>query len=109
MSAAASGVIPRCEGADAAQGAAYTVKPMEATRIDALTTVCLKPEDINRIAGSGVLLDVFHRADHAEPRVWIVGGDGWERDGAHPPANARIDGDVLLAVGSEICDRVADD
>ena len=41
--------------------------------------------------------------------VRIVGGDIGKRDRAHPAADARVDGDVLLAVGPEVGDRVADD
>src|SRR4051794_5615965 len=69
----------------------------------------LKREDIHRASCRCVLLDVLHRADHAERGVRIVGRDLREGDRAHPAADAGIDGDVLLAVRTKIGDRVADD
>src|SRR3954464_12176524 len=69
----------------------------------------LQPEHINRASSGGVLLDVFHCADHAERRVRIVGGDLREGARPHPAADAGIDGDVLLPVRTRVGDRIADD
>src|SRR3954470_4566854 len=68
----------------------------------------LQPEHINRASSGGVLLDVFHRADDAQPGVRVVAGALREGDRAHPAADAGIDGDVLLAVRTKVGDRVAD-
>src|SRR5690349_8024475 len=51
-----------------------------------MTTRALEAEHIDHISWARVLLDVLHRADDAERRVRIVGGDIRERDRAHPAA-----------------------
>src|SRR5438477_1199390 len=72
-------------------------------------TIVLKAEHIDGASRSRVLLDLFHRADDAERRVRIVGGDIRERDRAHPAADARVDGDVLPAIRADVRDWVRDD
>src|SRR5581483_1230890 len=73
------------------------------------TTNALETKHIHRASWGRVLLDLFHRADDAERGVRIISGNFRERDRTHPSADARVDGDVLFAVRTEIRDRVADD
>src|SRR6185503_5726028 len=75
----------------------------------AATATNLEAEHIQRVPGPRVLLDFLHRADDPEPGIWIVDRDVWERDRAHPSADTGVDGDVLLAVRTQIGDRVRHD
>src|SRR3954465_5727667 len=67
----------------------------------------LQPEHINRASSGGVLLDVFHCADHAAAGVRIVGGDLREGDRCGPAADAGIGGDVLIPIRTKVGDRGA--
>src|SRR5581483_8766125 len=55
----------------------------DTTHTTAASATSLQTEDIHRASRACVLLDLFHRADDAEPRVRIVSGDFRKRDGAH--------------------------
>src|SRR3954471_22843932 len=69
----------------------------------------LEAEDIDRAPGRCIFLDVFHRAHDAQRCVRIVGRYLGKRDRSHPSADPGIDGDVLLAVRTEVGDGISDD
>src|SRR5690349_18210390 len=66
-------------------------------------------EDIELASGARVLRQILHRADEAAARRRIFRRQLCRDDGAGPAANAREHGDVLLAVRTEIRDRLTDD
>src|SRR4051794_36884005 len=56
-----------------------------------------------------VLRQVLHRVDETEGAAGIAGVEVVGDDYARPPAHARQDRDVLLAVGALVGDGLADD
>src|SRR5436189_5857288 len=52
----------------------------------------LKTEDIHRASWRRVLLDVLHRANHPERGIGVVSRNLGKCHGAHPPADACVDG-----------------
>src|SRR6187551_1925978 len=97
-------------------GGRCCVPRLWATAISSNVTTSVSPanrtlerEDIEHAPESRVLLDLFHRPDDAERRIGIVDRHVRRRDGAHPASNPGIDRDVLLAVGADVGDRIADD
>src|SRR6185369_15640033 len=85
----------------AACAAAVSATTASVTRLEA--------EDIHRAPGRRLLLDLLLRADDAQRRVGVVGRDVGERHRAHPAADTRVDGHVLLAVWAAVGNRIADD
>src|SRR5712691_2714716 len=68
-----------------------------------------QPEHHQRTASVAHAGVVAERADRAECRGRIFGADAERHAGSGPAADAREDGNVLLAVGPEVRHRVADD
>jgi hypothetical protein len=73
-----------------------------------IVTASLWTEDIKQISRRTQCLDLFHRAHNTERSVRIIRGKVGQCRCSHPAANARIDGNVLLAVRAGERDRVTD-
>ena len=66
-------------------------------------------EDIERISRLRFRFNLLHGSHYTEGGVWVVGGDGGKRGGAHPSTDSGINRDILLAVGAGKGHRIADD
>src|SRR3954469_25064977 len=100
-------VAPPWGGGGPPQAASRIRQPTTVVR--AVRAIDLQTEDINRASGGGVALDVLHRADDTESRIWIVRGNVGKCHSTHPAANPRVNRDVLPAIGAQIGNRIGHD
>src|SRR5690606_9797157 len=107
-SASAAGTASKPSRSPLSQAAQARTAKTRSTGIF-ITHLLSQPEDVEHAARARVVLDALHGAYHAQRRVRIVVGDVGKRRRAHPAADPGIDGDVLLAIRTEVRDRVADD